>query len=257
MTVELHHELGGSDDEPTVILGGSLGTTLAMWEPQVSVLERRWRTVAFDHRGHGGSPVPRGPYTAADLGRDVLALMDRLGIARASYCGLSLGGVVGQWLAINAPERIDRLVLISTGSYLPPAQQWSDRAAAVRAAGTPEVVADAVVARWFTPPFAAANHELVARHRAMIAATPAEGYASCCEVLTKLDLRNELASIRAATLVISGAQDPSIPPERGEAIAHAVPGARFELVDPGAHLASVERPSEINRLIERHLEASR
>ena len=257
MTVELHHELGGPDDSPVLILGGSLGTTLAMWEPQVSALERRWRTVAFDHRGHGGSPVPPGPYTVADLGRDVLAMLDRLEIDRASYCGLSLGGVVGQWLAINAPQRVDRLILISTGSYLPPTQQWSDRAAQVRAAGSPEVIADAVIARWFTPRFAASNRELVRRHRAMIADTPAEGYASCCEALATLDLRDGLPRIEAPTLVIGGAQDPSIPPERGREIAQAVPGAHFELLDPGAHLASVERASDVDRLIEQHLEAGR
>jgi 3-oxoadipate enol-lactonase len=230
---------------------------MAMWDPQWSALGRHARLVRFDHRGHGGSPVPPGPYEIADLGRDVLALLDRLGLELVSYCGLSIGGMVGQWLAVNAPERIERLVLICTAPYLPPASAWTERAAAVRAAGSPKVVADAVIGRWFTAPFAERNAEVVARHRAMIAATPAEGYAACCEAIATFDLRSGLPGVTAATLVIAGAQDPSIPPEHGRAIAAAVPGARFELLDPAAHLASVERADEVTALIAEHLDDPR
>jgi len=251
--VALHAEIAGPDDAPPLLMGGSLGTTLAMWDPQVAELSVRHRLVRFDHRGHGGSPVPDGPYTIAQLGQDVLALMDRLGLARAAYCGLSIGGMVGQWLAINAPERIDRLVLICTSAYLPPAEGWHERAAAVRAAGTPEVVADAVLARWFTPGYAEGHPEVVARYRAMIASSPADGYAGCCEAIAAMDLRDGLPGITAATLVIAGRQDPSIPPEHGARIADAVPGARLEVLDPGAHLASVERADAVTPLIADHL----
>lgn len=251
--VELHCQIDGSSDKPALLLGGSLGTTLAMWEPQVSGLSGIATLIRFDHRGHGQSPVPDGPYEIADLGRDVLALMDRLELERVSYCGLSIGGMVGQWLAINASERIERLVLICTAAHLPPASAWLQRADAVRSAGTPEVVADAVIGRWFTPPFAASNPELVARYRAMIVATAAEGYAGCCEALATLDVRAGLPGIVAPTLVMGGAQDPSIPAQHGRAIAAAVPGARFELLDPGAHLASVERAAEVTQLIAGHL----
>ena len=171
----------------------------------------------------------------------MLALLDRLGIERAAYCGLSIGGMVGQWLAINAPHRITKLILICTAAHLPPPSAWTERAASVRDAGTPEVVADAVVGRWFTAPFAAANPTLVADYREMIATTAAEGYASCCEAISTLDLRAGLPAVTAPTLVIGGAQDPSIPPEHGRAIAAAIRAARFELLDPAAHLASVER----------------
>jgi 3-oxoadipate enol-lactonase len=252
--VELYCEIRG--DGQALVLGGSLGTTLAMWEPQLSRLSERVRTVAFDHRGHGRSPVPPGPYQIADLGSDVLALLDRLGIERATYCGLSLGGMVGQWLAINAPQRITKLILICTAAYLPPPSAWTERATSVRDAGSPEVVADAVVGRWFTATFAAANPALVARHREMIATTDGEGYASCCEAIATLDLRPGLPGVTAPTLVIAGAQDPSIPAEHGRAIADALKDARFELLDPAAHLASVERAADVTQLIEDHLEAT-
>jgi 3-oxoadipate enol-lactonase len=248
--VRLHHTVDGPIDGRALLLGGSLGTTLEMWEPQIAALSGTATLVRFDHRGHGRSPVPAGPYVLDDLGGDVLRLMDDLELERASYCGLSMGGMVGQWLAINAPQRIERVILLCTGSFLPPPDPWLQRAAAVRAADTTEVVADAVIERWFTEPFAAANPDTIARHRAMIAATDPVGYAACCEAIAAMDLRAGLASVRAPALVISGAQDPSIPPEHGRAIAHAIPGARFELLDPAAHVASVERADTVNELID-------
>jgi 3-oxoadipate enol-lactonase len=252
-SVELHHRIDGRGDGPALLLGGSLGTTLEMWEPQLP-LGRVRRLIRFDHRGHGRSPVPPGPYSIADLGGDVVALMDRLGLERASYCGLSIGGMVGQWLAINAPERIEKLILICTAAFLPPRSNWVERAELVRTAGTAAVMADTVIRRWFTPPFAQTHHELVARYRAMIATTAAEGYASCCEAIADLDVRAGLAGITAPTLVIAGAEDPSIPAEHGERIAQAIPGALIEVLDPAAHLASVERAADVNRLIVNHLE---
>jgi 3-oxoadipate enol-lactonase len=201
--------------------------------------------------------VPNGPYTIDELGADVVTMLDRLGLARVSYCGLSIGGMVGQWLAINAPERIDRLVLLCTAPYLPPASSWHERAATVREAGTPEVVADAVLGRWFTPAYAGSHPDIVARYRTMICGIDPEGYAGCCEAIAAMDLRAGLSDITAPTLVISGRQDPSIPAEHGEAIAAAVPGARFELLDPGAHLASVERADAVTPLIAEHLAAPR
>jgi 3-oxoadipate enol-lactonase len=249
----VNYEAGGRSDLPPLVLGGSLGTTMAMWDPQWSALAGAARLIRFDHRGHGGSPVPPGPYEMADLGRDVLALLDRLELERASYCGLSIGGMVGQWLAVNAPERIDRLVLLCTAPHLPPASAWHERARAVLEAGSAEIVAEAVIGRWFTAPWAEAHPELVARHRATIVATPAAGYAACCEAIAGYDVRSGLPAVTAPTLVVAGAQDPSIPPEHGRAIADAVPGARFELLDPAAHLASVERADDVTALIAEHL----
>jgi 3-oxoadipate enol-lactonase len=251
--VALHHRAAGPAGAPALLLGGSLGTTLEMWSPQLRALADRLCLIAFDHRGHGGSPVPPAPYEIADLGADVLALLDRLGLERASYCGLSIGGIVGIWLAAHAPERIERLVAICTAAHLPPPSAWRERAAAVRAAGSPETVADTVVGRWFTAGFAAAHPDMVARHRAMIAATPAEGYAGCCDALATADLRPALVRISAPTLVIAGAQDLAAPPEHGRRLAEAIAGARFELLQAAAHLASVEQAGEVNRLIAEHV----
>jgi 3-oxoadipate enol-lactonase len=248
------HRRAGRDDAPALLLGGSLGTTGAMWAPQLQALADRYSLITFDHRGHGASPVPPGPYTIDDLGTDVLALMDELGLHRVAYCGLSIGGMVGQWLGINAPERISALILLCTAAHLDTAETFLSRAAEVRAAGSPEPIADTVVGRWFTPAFAEAHPDVVARHRAMIAATPAEGYAACCEAIATMDLRVGLGSITAPTLVVSAAQDMSIPPEHGQAIATAVPGARYVELDPGAHVVSVERPEAVTTLIRDQLE---
>jgi 3-oxoadipate enol-lactonase len=254
--VDLNCAASGPDDAPVLLLGGSLGTTMDMWDPQVPALSAAHRVIRFEQRGHGGSPVPTGPYTMDDLGNDVVTMLDRLNLPRVSYCGLSIGGMVGQWLAINAPERIDKLILLCTTPHMPPASAWHERAAAVREAGTPEVVADAVLARWFTPEYAASHPDIVARYRAMISGIDAEGYAGCCEAIAGMDLRSGLPGVTASTLVIAGSQDPSITREDREALAGAIPGARLEVLDPAAHLASFERADAVNALIAEHLGAA-
>jgi 3-oxoadipate enol-lactonase len=250
----LHSEITGPADAPVLVLGGSLGTSLEMWDGQLALAER-FRLVRLDHRGHGRSPVPPGPYEIEDLARDVLALLDALEIERPSYCGLSIGGMVGMWLGANAPERIERLVLLCTSAHLPPASGWQERAAAVREAGTVEVIADAVVERWLTPGFAAEHPELRAELRAMLVATDPEGYAASCGAIERMDLRAELARISAPTLVISAADDPATPPEHQALIAESIAGARLATVAPAAHLAAVERPEAVNELIAAHLGA--
>jgi 3-oxoadipate enol-lactonase len=250
----LYSEVTGPADAPVLVMGSSLGTSLNMWDGQLALAERL-RLVRHDHRGHGRSPVPPGPYEIEDMGRDVLALLDALEIERASYCGLSIGGMVGMWLGANAPERIERLVLICTSAHLPPASGWADRADAVRAAGTTEVIADPVVARWLTPAYAEEHPELVAELRAMLVATDPDGYAESCGAIERMDLRDQLARIAAPTLVISGADDEATPPEHQRLIADAIPGARLETVAPAAHISAVERPAIVNELIAAHLAA--
>ena len=248
----LNHEISGPADAPTLLMGGSIGASLEMWDGQMPLADSR-RLVRFDHRGHGRSPSPPGQWEIEDLAHDVLELMDALGLERVHYCGLSLGGMVGMWLAASAPERIDRLVLLCTSAHMPPPSLWQERSRTVLQAGSVEPIADAALERWLTPAFADANPSLRAWVRTMLVDTPAIGYAACCGAIERMDLRAALPSISAPTLVISGAQDPSTPPAHQQLIAEAIPGARHEILDPAAHLAAVERPDDINRLILEHV----
>ncbi len=250
----LAFERAGDPGAPPLLLAGSLGSTSAMWAPQLAPLARRLDVIAIDHRGHGRSPVPPGPYAIDELGGDVVALMDQLGLDRASFAGLSLGGMVGMWLAIHAPDRIDRLALLSTAPQLPPASAWRERAATVRGAGTVAVIADGVLGRWLTPGYTERRPADAAAIRAMIAATPPEGYAACCAALETLDLSGRLGRIRAPTLVIAGATDPTTPPDPvGRALAAAIPGARMAIVDDAAHLVSFEQPGAVTALLLDHV----
>jgi 3-oxoadipate enol-lactonase len=247
----VHHLVEGPDGAPPVVLSNSLGTTLAMWDPQVAVLAERFRVIRYDIRGHGGSPVPPAPYDIADLGTDLLALLDGLRIERASVCGLSLGGMTAMWVAANAPERVERLVLCSTSARLGPPEAWADRAAAVRAGGM-ATVADTVVGRWFTDGFARREPGTVARFRDMLLSIPAEGYAACCGVVERMDLVPSLGRIEAPTLILAGAADPSTPPGHAHRIAQGIPGAQLTTVE-AAHLLNVEVADEATRAVLDHL----
>ena len=245
----VHHHLDGPDGAPPLMLCNSLGTTLEMWDPQAEALAAHFRLVRYDQRGHGHSAVPAGPYSIEDLGRDALALLDDLGIERASFCGLSIGGIVGMWLASEAPDRVHRLVLCCTAPTLPPREQWLERAATVRSHGVSRL-ADAVLARWFTP---AAPASLRERFRAMLVATSAEGYAGCCEALADADLRARLAAIEAETLVVTGAEDPVVVREEGEALAASIPAAAHVQIGGAAHIANAEQPSAFTQHVLAHL----
>ncbi len=253
MTVELHHEVAGPADGPVVVLAGSLGSDLRMWDPQVAPLVAAgFRVVRYDQRGHGRSPAPAGPYTLAELGEDLVALLDRLGAARVSLVGLSLGGMTGMWLAQHHPARLDRLVLCCTSAELGPASMWVERARAVRESGL-DGLADAGVDRWVTPAGRSADPALAARLREMFTAQDPEGYASCCTAIQTMTIADALGSITAPTLVIAGAQDQATPPAHARRIADAIPGARLEIVSDAAHLGNVERPAEFTALILGHL----
>jgi 3-oxoadipate enol-lactonase len=252
--IEAPFRVDGPDDAPPLVLSNSLGSTSEMWDPQIPALSERFRVIRYEIRGHDGAPAPEGAYSLDDLGGDALALLDRLGVERTHFAGLSLGGMTGMWLAVNAPERIDRLALLCTSAMLSKEHDWPLRARTVREKGT-GAVAEAVVERWFTPEFAQANPDVAARMRDMVAATPAAGYAGCCDAIDAMDLVEDIAAVRAPTLVIAGRQDPATPPPHAEQIAARIPGARLELVD-AAHLASYERPDEVTALLLSHLEAT-
>ncbi len=252
MSAALEFEAYGDSAAPPVLSSNSLGTTSAMWSEQIPELAKHCHVIAFDHRGHGKSESPARPWEIGDLGRDVVALLDRLGLERASFAGVSLGGMVGMWLAANAPERVDRLMLICTSAHLAAPEYWRDRAATVRTTGMSPIV-DPVVDRWFTPTFAQRHAGVVRLYKEMLAQSPPDGYAACCEAIGRLDLRADLARVRAPTMVVAGADDQAIPPEHGVAIAKAIAGSSFFTVADAAHLANVEQPDVVTRLMLDHL----
>jgi 3-oxoadipate enol-lactonase len=223
---------------------------MAMWDQQLEPLSDRLRVLRYDHRGHGGSEVPAGPYRIEELGTDLLGLLDELGLDRVSLCGLSLGGMVAMWVAANAPDRIDRLALCCTAATVKGAV-YLERAAKVRAGGTASVAGE-VLSRWFTPSFR--DHAQTERAAGMLRATPDEGYAGCCEALAAMDLRDGLSRITAPTLVIAGANDLATPPAKAREIAAAIGGAVLRVVGGAAHLANVEQPEQVTRLLLDHFD---
>ncbi len=255
-SVVVHHLVDASadlpPDPPTVILSNSLGATSAMWDRQVAALALHFRVVRYDARGHGASPVPEGPYSIDDLADDVIGLLDRLDVSSAPFVGLSLGGMTGLRLAARNPDRIDRLALMCTSALLGPAISWHDRAALVRAEGT-ATVAEAVVERWYTASLAQREPDRVRAAHAMVAATPAEGYASCCEAIAEMDLTGDLVSITAHTLAIAGRDDPATPPPHLSRIAAGVRHGRLLIVPDAAHLVNDEQPDIVNRALIAHL----
>ena len=255
MPERLVASLEGPAGAPVVVLGNSLGTTREVWEPQVGALGERFRLLRYEHRGHGGSPAPPGPYTIAGLAADVLQLLDDFGIAAASYCGISLGGMIGMWLAAHAAERIDALGLCCTSAYLPPAGFWTGRAAQARAAGMASISGQ-VVGRWFTPAFAERDPAAVTAFVTTLDGVDPAGYAGCCEAIAALDLRPVLPRITAPVLVIAGAEDPATPPWHGAQIASRVGCSRLRVIRGGAHLANVSQPGEVTVALMDHLTGS-
>lgn len=253
MKTDVHYVSDGPEGGDVVVLSGSLGSDVRMWEPQVAPLAAAGlRVVRYDHRGHGGSPVPEGPYTLDDVGFDAVRLFDRLGTEQVHWVGLSLGGMVGMWLGAHYPDRIASLTLCCTSAELGPPEMWADRAKLVRDRGT-VAVAEAVVERWFTPEWRAAHPDRVRYYQEMVAATPADGYAWCCAAIERTNLVQHLPNIKAPTLVIAGAHDPATPPEHGQRIAGGVASGRLEVLEPAAHLASVEQAETVSRLIIDHV----
>ncbi len=251
-SLPLSYQIDGPEDAPAVVLLNSVGATTGMWDAVYPELASRLRVIRIDTRGHGGSPpATPGRTDLADLGQDVLRVLDQLEVPRASIAGLSLGGMTAIWLAVHHPDRVARLALLCTSAYLPPAQFWLDRAATVRAEGMGSVSA-AVVPRWVTERFAGRRPDAVDQLRGMIMTTDPETYAQCCEAIAGMDQRADLPRITAPTLVIAGSEDPATPPEHGELIAGAVPDAQLVVLDC-AHIATVESPAPVTALLAHHL----
>lgn len=229
----------GRIDRPALVLGNSLGTDHHLWEPVLQGLTAHFRVIRFDKRGHGASDAPHGDYSMDLLGRDVLAVADAAGVERFSYLGISIGGMIGMWLAQHAGERLERMVLCNTGAKLP-TEVWTERIGTVRKAGLAAVV-DGVLARWFTERYRSRNDPRLGSVKATILGLDPEGYVGCCAAIRDMDLRPGLPGIRVPTLVTTGSFDQSTPKALGKAIATAIPGARLAEL-PAAHIPFYEVP---------------
>ncbi len=234
----------GPIDAPALVFSNSLGTNLSMWEPQMAALRPRFRVVRYDTRGHGASVVSTADYGIETLGRDVLQLLDALAIPRVRFCGLSMGGAIGMWLALHAPERIERLVLANTATKFGTTERWNARIDAVSKGGMAAIV-DGVLETWFTAEFRARAPEAVAPLREMLLAAPVEGYLAACRAVRDVDLGAEIGRITRPTLVMVGAHDVPTPPAQGRSIAERIAGARLAELS-AAHISNVEAASAFN-----------
>jgi 3-oxoadipate enol-lactonase len=236
--IRIHYQLDGPSELPAVVLSNSLGTDLSLWEPQLAALSSRFRVLRYDTRGHGNSDAPPGPYTADMLGKDVLGLLDSLRISAVHFCGISMGGMTGMWLGVNAPQRVRRLVLCNTAAQFGAQETWDTRIAAVQSGGMASI-AGVVLGRWLTPEFQARRPDEAERLRRMLLSTPALGYIANCIALREVDLREVIARIRTPTLVVAGSKDSATTPAQGRFIADRIQGARYVELE-AAHLSNIE-----------------
>jgi 3-oxoadipate enol-lactonase len=237
----------GSDDAPPLLLSNSLSSDMTMWDDQLPQWSRRFRVVRYDARGHGRTPPAPGPCTMERLARDALGVLDALGVARAHFCGLSMGGMVGMWLATNAGERLDRVVLANTSAHMGPRSLWEGRIELARSGGI-EATVEPTVTRWFPQAFHERAPAAIDRMRAMIRRTSLEGYVACCEAIRDMDQRDTIRAIRNPVLLIVGANDPATTPVMGRQIHEAIAGSRVEIVD-AAHISCVEQPDAFTRIV--------
>ncbi|MBS4046598.1 MAG: 3-oxoadipate enol-lactonase [Alphaproteobacteria bacterium] len=236
--VSLHYRLDGPEDAPVLVMSNSLGTDHTMWDPQMPALLQRFRVLRYDTRGHGKSSVPKAPYQVDRLGKDVLALMDALDIPKAMFCGLSMGGMTGMWLGVNAPDRFTKLVLCNTAAKIGTDQVWNDRIATVRKSGMAAITPGGIQ-RWLTEGFIKTSPETVEKVSALLLSTDPEGYCLACGAVRDMDQRESVAAIRAPTLVIAGTYDLPTPATDGKQLAETIPNARYVEL-PAAHLSNVE-----------------
>lgn len=244
--VYLHQQIGGSG--PNLVLSHSLSSNMSMWDAQREVLERHFTVIRFDTRGHGKSDAPAGPYTMDELADDAAGLLDELGLTRAVWVGISLGGMIGQVLALARPDLVDRLVLADTTSGYPPEakQSWSDRIASVEKGGMDAVV-DGTLSRWLTDGFRAANPDAVARIRSMILSTDPSGFIGCANAVSGFAVGDRIGAIACPTLVLVGEFDQATPPDMARGIAAAIPNAVLEVIPGAAHQSAIEQPDLFNR----------
>ncbi|MEE2039115.1 alpha/beta fold hydrolase [Nocardiopsis sp. CT-R113] len=250
--IPLQYRLDGPGHAPVVLLVPPFGTTMSVWEPQMPALTRNRRVLRVNHRGHGSSPAPAGPYTVADLALDLLGVLEDRGVQRVSAVGAGLGASLLVWIAANSPRSLDRLALLAAAPRTPATHRWDRIASRVREVGLESVAAD-VARPWFTPDMVEDRPEVVARFTEDFGRLDPGGFASVCDAVAKVDQRHLAAAVRVPTLVASAAHDPLLPPGHGRRLADGIADARFEVVDGAAHLLGVERADRVNELLVEHL----
>lgn len=245
--VNLYYQTAGDARNPAIILSNSLGTQLSMWQPQIDALSKQYYVVSYDTRGHGQSDKPLGPYSLTRLGQDVLCVLGALGIKKANFCGISMGGLTGLWLAIYAPERFERIAVANTAAKIGQRTAWLERAAMVRQQGMGEL-AQSAASRWFTPAFIEQHPELVDNMVSALATEDVEGYASCCEALAEADLGDDIANISLPLLLIAGEDDPVTTVADAMAIKQVVSTAKVKSL-AASHISNLEQPAGFNRAL--------
>ncbi len=248
--ISMHYTLNGPASARVVTLSHSLATNLAMWEPQVSTLAARYRVLRYDTRGHGGTDAPSGAYSLDQLAEDAVALFRALGIERTHFVGLSMGGMIGQVLALKHPELLRSLILCDTSSRVPPEARpmWEERIRTTEQQGM-EPHVEPTIGRWFTPPFAAKNPEIVESVRAMIRDTNPQGYNGCCHAIKALDLTDRLSAVAVPTLIVVGEDDPGTPVAASRAIHERIKGSALVILKSASHLSNVEKPEAFTKAL--------
>lgn len=247
----LNVRVEGRSDAPAILFAHSVGCDLTLWDRQIESVGARYRIIRYDMRGHGGSDAPQGAYRIEQLGLDAIMILDVLGVARAHFCGLSLGGTVGQWMALNAPERLASLALCDTAARLGTVERWQARIDDAAAGGT-RSIADMSMTRFFSEAFRKRDPDEVERFRQILIDTPDHGFAGCCAVLRDCDFRADLDRIRTPTLVLCGKDDVATPPSDSEQLAGGIAGARLAMLEAG-HLTAIEASTAFNAALLGHV----
>lgn len=245
---QINYQTFGDAAKPALIFSNSLGTNFKMWQAQIDFFQQDFFVICYDTRGHGASSAPQGPYSIDQLGQDVVNLLDHLNIEKAAFCGISMGGLTGQWLAIHRPERFNQVVVCNTAAKIGQEQAWNDRAALVREQGL-QPIASTAASRWFTEPFIQSNATVVNNLQNDLAAGSAEGYASCCEALAKADVREQLKDIQVPVFIVAGQQDPVTTVADGEFMQQRIANAELFEIN-ASHISNIEQPEAFNQAVQ-------
>jgi 3-oxoadipate enol-lactonase len=248
--ISVHYTLEGPASGPVITMSNSLASNLSMWEPQMPVLTSRYRVLRYDTRGHGGTEATAGPYSLDELSEDVRALLRALGITRTHFIGLSMGGMIGQIIAIKYPQMLQSLVLCDTMSRVPTEAKpmWDDRIHTAETGGM-EPLVEPTLARWFTEPFRQKGSPVLDQVRTMIRSTPPRGYTGCCHAIAALNLTNHLKAITLPTLIIVGEDDPATPVAASHVIHEQIRGSELVILKSAAHLSNLEQPEAFNQAL--------